>query len=110
MLVFLEEVELPILYWPKYSTIGLNSKEILYLSQAVAWHMEHANDGGWYCKSTDDWKARTALTESEQRTAKNKLLEMRLLFIHREGIPCKTFNKVNVYHLDSLLSEARRNA
>lgn len=81
-------------------------KAALLLSQAIYW-TRHGRDiastGGWFFKTTEQWKMETGLSAKEQVTAREVLRELAILNEQRIGIPAKLHFRLCVDQLGALL-------
>ena len=82
-------------------------KAALLLSQAIYW-TRHGRDiastGGWFFKTTEQWRMETALSAKEQVTAREVLRELAILNERRIGIPAKLHFRLSVERLGALLA------
>ena len=83
-------------------------KAALLLSQTIYW-TRHGRDiastGGWFFKTTEQWKMETGLSAKEQITAREVLRELAILNEQRMGIPAKLHFRLCIDHLGSLLAD-----
>jgi hypothetical protein len=83
-------------------------KAALLLSQTIYW-TRHGRDiartGGWFFKTTEQWKMETGLSAKEQATAREVLRELAILNEQRIGIPAKLHFRLCVDQLGALLSD-----
>ncbi len=79
----------------------------LLLSQLWYWS-KHLPDqrGGWFFKTMDDIEAETALTRSEQMTARKKLVELGVLQEERRGLPARMWFRIDVAAIARLLTDS----
>src|SRR5687768_2800457 len=74
------------------ATAGLLLSQLWYWSR----HTTERDRDGWFYKTMDEIHAETALTRSEQMTARKKLVERGLLEEKRVGLPARMWFRVNV--------------
>ena len=83
-------------------------KAALLLSQTIYW-TRHGRDiartGGWFFKTTEQWKMETGLSAKEQVTAREVLRELAIVNEQRIGIPAKLHFRLCVDQLGALLSD-----
>jgi hypothetical protein len=90
----------PIAVYPIYIKITGSVNAGLLLSQLMYWY--GAVNGRIFYKSDAEIMEETCLSESELRTAKNKLKSMSFIEIKAKGVPAKTHYSINA---DKLISE-----
>jgi hypothetical protein len=83
----------------KSATAGLLLSQLWYWSK----HTSERDRDGWFYKTMDDIQEETALTRSEQMTARKKLVDLGLLEEKREGLPARMWFRVNVAQIRILL-------
>ncbi|MBE0625801.1 MAG: hypothetical protein IH606_13420 [Burkholderiales bacterium] len=85
-----------------------NVKAALLLSQSIYWTRhgrDIAKNGGWFLKTTEQWKMETGLSAKEQITAREVLRELAIVNEQRMGIPAKLHFRLCVDQLGALLSD-----
>jgi hypothetical protein len=90
----------PIAVYPIYIKITGSVNAGLLLSQLMYWY--GAVNGRIFYKSDSEIMEETCLSESELRTAKNKLKSMSFIEIKAKGVPAKTHYSINA---EKLISE-----
>jgi len=90
----------PIAVYPIYIKITGSVNAGLLLSQLMYWY--GAVNGRIFYKSDAEIMEETCLSESELRTAKNKLKLMSFMEIKAKGVPAKTHYSINA---EKLISE-----
>ena len=90
----------PIAVYPIYIKITGSVNAGLLLSQLMYWY--GAMNGRIFYKTDAEIMEETCLSESELRTAKNKLKSMSFIEIKAKGVPAKTYYSINA---DKLISE-----
>jgi hypothetical protein len=90
----------PIAVYPIYIKITGSVNAGLLLSQLMYWY--GAVNGRIFYKSDYEIMEETCLSESELRTAKNKLKSMSFIEIKAKGVPAKTHYSINA---EKLISE-----
>lgn len=85
----------PIAFNRDFVRLGLKVNGALFLSQCIYWSKRTKDPQGWFYKTVCDWEEETGLTEHEQKTVKNVLLELGIVDIEKRGIPARNFFKVN---------------
>jgi hypothetical protein len=90
----------PIAVYPIYIKITGSVNAGLLLSQLMYWY--GAVNGRVFYKTDAEIMEETCLSESELRTAKNKLKSMSFIDIKAKGVPAKTYYSINS---DKLISE-----
>ena len=84
-----------------------NVKAALLLSQSIYW-TRHGRDiaqtGGWFLKTTEQWKMETGLSLCEQSTAREVLCQLAILDEQRVGFPARLHFRLCLDQLDALLS------
>jgi hypothetical protein len=90
----------PIAVYPIYIKITGSVNAGLLLSQLMYWY--GAVNGRIFYKSDAEIMEETCLSESELRTAKNKLKSMSFIEIKAKGVPAKTHYSINA---EKLISE-----
>ena len=92
----------PIAVYPIYIKITGSVNAGLLLSQLMYWY--GAVNGRMFYKSDAEIMEETMLSESELRTAKNKLKTMSFILIKAKGVPARTHYYINS---ENLISEIR---
>ena len=90
----------PIAVYPIYIKITGSVNAGLLLSQLMYWY--GAMNGRIFYKTDAEIMEETCLSESELRTAKNKLKSMSFIEIKAKGVPAKTYYSINA---EKLISE-----
>jgi hypothetical protein len=90
----------PIAVYPIYIKITGSVNAGLLLSQLMYWY--GAMNGKIFYKTDAEIMEETCLSESELRTAKNKLKSMSFIEIKAKGVPAKTYYSINA---EKLISE-----
>jgi hypothetical protein len=90
----------PIAVYPIYIKITGSVNAGLLLSQLMYWY--GAMNGRMFYKTDAEIMEETCLSESELRTAKNKLKSMSFIEIKAKGVPAKTYYSINA---EKLISE-----
>jgi hypothetical protein len=89
----------PVAYRPDLARAVGSVKAGIMLSQALS----HAENGGWFCKSQQEWEEETGLSRREQDTAMKKLRSLGVLEEKVRGIHRIIYYRVNMDKLVSLL-------
>ena len=87
----------PIAVYPIYIKITGSVNAGLLLSQLMYWY--GAMNGRIFYKTDAEIMEETCLSESELRTAKNKLKSMSFIEIKAKGVPAKTYYSINAEKL-----------
>lgn len=90
----------PIAIYPIYIKITGSVNAGLLLSQLMYWY--GSMNGRIFYKTDAEIMEETCLSESELRTAKNKLKSMSFIEIKAKGVPAKTYYSINA---EKLISE-----
>jgi hypothetical protein len=85
---------------PKLKELTKSTVATLLLCQMLYWTPK-SNDG-WIYKTADDWQEETGLTEQEQRTARKRLCDMKIMREKRDNINHQLFYKLNLEVLEEL--------
>ncbi len=85
----------PIAFQRPFVALGAGITGALLLSQAIYWSKRSDKRAGWFYKTQGEWTDETGLTRSEQETARKKLKKIGVLMEKKQGVPCKTFYKVD---------------
>ena len=85
----------PIAFQRPFVALGAGITGALLLSQAIYWSKRSDKKAGWFYKTQGEWTDETGLTRSEQETARKKLRKIGVLMEKKQGVPCKTFYKVD---------------
>jgi hypothetical protein len=103
---FLEQAfERPVAYRPVIAKALGSVKLGLLISQLYYWKDKGNDEDGWIYKTRDAIYDETALSRSEQETAREKAREMGILSEIRKGIPRKVYYKINIADLAKILRE-----
>lgn len=94
----------PIAFQRAFVRLGVGVTGALMLSQAVYWSRRTSDADGWFYKTQDEWEEETGLTRSEQETARKRLIDKKVFFEKKKGIPCKLFYRVDFKALISTLT------
>jgi len=85
----------PIAFHRIFAEVGGSINAGLFLSQAHYWSDRTNDPDGWFYKTRDEWKRETALTRTEQETARKELRKRKILEEERRGIPAKLYYRVD---------------
>lgn len=91
----------PIAYYPLYKDLTASTTAGVLLSQLMYWFSKKDK----FYKTDSEILEETHLTASELKTAKRKIRELSFIFITLEGVPAKTFYKIDWKMFDFSLSE-----
>ena len=91
----------PIAYFPLYKDMTTSTTAGVLLSQLMYWF----NKKEKFYKTDSDILEETHLTKSELKTAKRKIRELPFIFITLEGVPAKTFYKIDWKMFDISLAK-----
>lgn len=100
---FAKLFERPIAFQRAFATIGGCALSGLMLSQAYYWATTLKNENGWFYKTAIEWEDETALTSSQQRTARKKLRDVGVLEEVAQGLPRKLYFRLNFSRFDHLI-------
>ncbi|NDA62880.1 MAG: hypothetical protein EBX50_12680 [Chitinophagia bacterium] len=89
-----EFFDLPIVFHRSFVSFGGVTGALL-LSQMCYWSKRTNNQDAWFWKTQEQWEDETGLTRYEQETARKRLVSCGAISEKKEGIPCKTWFKVN---------------
>ena len=87
-----------IAFRPEFIDVTRNLAAALLLSQAIYWQ-RHKGTGEWWWKTREEWESEIRLTPKQQRAARKRLRELKLLEESFEGVPPKTYFMVRVDRL-----------
>ena len=76
---FLKQIGRVVAYYPSLVPIAGSPTATILLCQLVYWETRNKSSDGWIWKVSDEITEETGLTENEQRTARNKLIERGLI-------------------------------
>lgn len=93
----------PIAFQRVFVSLGAGVTGALLLSQAVYWSRRSTLRGGWFYKTREEWEEETGLTRREQEGARKKLRDLGVLEEKKQGIPCKTYYRINTERLQTCL-------
>lgn len=94
---------------PRFVALGIGVTGALLLSQAIYWSQRIPKSRkGWFYKTREEWQLETALTRSEQETARSRLRDLGILDEEKRGIPCRLYFRVNSLRLYELLKARRQ--
>jgi hypothetical protein len=83
-------------------------KAAVLLSQSIYW-TRHGRDideaGGWFLKTTEQWRMETGLSAREQDTARLVLRDLAIIEEQRIGFPARLHFRLCLDQLDALLSD-----
>ena len=83
-------------------------KAAVLLSQSIYW-TRHGRDideaGGWFLKTTGQWRMETGLSAREQDTAREVLRDLAIIEEQRIGFPARLHFRLCLDQLDALLSD-----
>lgn len=89
-----EFFDLPIVFHRSFVSFGGVTGALL-LSQMCYWSKRTQHPESWFWKTQEQWQDETGLTRYEQETARKRLVSCGAISEKKEGIPCKTWFKVN---------------
>jgi len=98
----------PIAFQRSFVRLGAGITGALMLSQAIYWTNRSEGRDGWFYKTQSDWEDETGMTRFEQEGARKKLRELGVLEEKKQGIPCKTYYRVNLETLQTRLLETSK--
>jgi hypothetical protein len=81
----------PIAYYAIYKDLTTSTTAGVLLSQLMYWFSKKDK----FYKTDEDIREETRLTASELKTAKSKIKDISFITITREGVPAKTYYKIN---------------
>ena len=99
--------ERPIAYQPIYAKITGSATAGILLSQLVYWH--YAMKEKEFYKTDNDFCNELSLGLYELRGAKKKLQELGVVIVNRKGVPAKTYYKVDIKRLFTLITSCGKN-
>ena len=91
----------PIAYYPIYRVIGGSTTAGILLSQLMYWF----NKKDKIYKTDNEIMEETFLSEKELRNAKSKIKKLSFIEVTREGIPAKTYYKIDWVEYEKILIE-----
>ena len=95
----------PVAYHRSFAELAGKASAGVMLSQAWYWSQRSDDENGWFYKTRDDWAEETALTRTEQETARKRLVDKGLLEEKLGGMPARMYYRVNVEKVLRLLAE-----
>jgi hypothetical protein len=93
----------PIAFRRAFATITGSANAGLMLSQAFYWSHRTKDSEGWFYKTQADWEKETALSRSEQETARRRLRATTFWHEKRRGLPAKLYFRVDLKELERVL-------
>ena len=99
----LEAFDRPIASHKSFAQITGSVATGVMLSQLVYWSKRTTDADGWFYKIQAEWQEETALTRTEQETARKKLKALGILEEKKVGIPCKLYFRVSTKELQNCL-------
>lgn len=104
--ILMELADRPIAYHRAFVRVGVGITGALMLGQALYWSRRTDDAQGWFYKTQVEWEEETGMTRREQEGARARLRELGLMEEAKRGVPCKTYYRVLVDPLFTLLREA----
>jgi hypothetical protein len=96
----------PVAYHPLIArAVGSVTAGVL-LAQLLYWTPRTDRPDGWFYKTRDELYQETALTRTEQETARKALKQLGVLEEDYRGLPAKRYFRVNIERLTDLLGTA----
>jgi hypothetical protein len=95
----------PVAYHRAFAELAGKASAGVMLSQAWYWTQRADDDNGWFYKTREQWLEETALTRTEQETARARLVKKGLLEEKLAGMPGRMYFRVNVEKVLRLLAE-----
>ncbi|HEX5502243.1 MAG TPA: hypothetical protein VFW96_06445 [Thermomicrobiales bacterium] len=95
----------PVAFHRIYARIAGGAVPGLFLSQAVYWS-DKGDVDGWFYKTMADWQRETALTRTEQETARRKLRALGVLEEKHAGLPARLYFRIDGPRLLALVRES----
>ena len=92
----------PIAYYPIYRIIGGSTTAGILLSQLMYWFSKKDK----IYKTDNEIMEETFLSEKELRNAKSKIKKLSFIEVTREGVPAKTYYKINWEEYEKVLRKA----
>lgn len=98
----------PIAFHRAFVPLG-GVKVALFLSQAMYWaHRIPAERGGWFWKTSDEWKDETGMSRDEIDTVRKRLKSIGVLEERLVGVPAKLWFRINFGKLEERLQTSLR--
>lgn len=94
----------PVAFHRIYARIAGGAVPGLFLSQAVYWS-DKGDADGWFYKTMAEWQRETALTRTEQETARRKLRTLGVLEEKHAGLPARLYFRIDGPRLLDLVRE-----
>lgn len=90
-------------YRADYSKLGIGVPGAVFLSQAVAWF----NTEGKFTRTHVEWELATGLSYMQQKSVRQKLVEMNVLQEVWADMPRRIYYSLNITELNRALSGAQ---
>jgi hypothetical protein len=97
---YLVGVGRPIAYYPGLRKLTGSTNATIFLCQFVYWTGKGDNDDGWIYKTSDEIEAETGLSYDEQKTARKKLTEAKLIEEKYARLEHQMYFRVNLNALN----------
>lgn len=85
----------PVAYHRAFAELAGKASAGVMLSQAWYWAQRTDNEDGWFYKTVEEWTEETALTRTEQETARKRLTTKGLIDVRLAGVPATLHFRVN---------------
>lgn len=95
----------PIAFHPILARLTGSVTAALMLSQAIYW-ANRTDESGYFYKSQQEWQSETALSRSEQETARKNLRQFDFWIEERRGVPARLYYRVDFEALSSAILHA----
>ncbi len=90
-----------IIYYPIYAKATKSTEGGILLSQLMYWFSEQNK----ICKTNKDMEEETSLTTHQMKKAKKQIKLLSFITITKEGIPSKTFYKIDWTEYEKVMSD-----
>lgn len=97
----------PIAFHREYARLGAGITGALLLSQMIH-YTRAAGADTWIHKTVEQLEEETGLSRHEQETARKRLKSLGILEEKKQGIPCRTFYRVNIKAVAQALSASKQ--
>lgn len=99
----------PIAFHREYARLGAGVAGALLLSQMIHYSRTAGADAdAWIHATADQLEEETGLSRREQETARKRLKSLGILEERKQGIPCRTFYRVNIVAIVQALSTSKQ--
>jgi hypothetical protein len=102
--LILELMQPPIVFHRAFVDMTGSVTAALMLSHSLP-QSDKADSLGWFDKSQEAWTLETGLSRFEQQTAKRVLVDLKILYSSRRGMPARTMYRIDIQRVMEMVQQ-----